>query len=61
LNGDVVIQLNPYLLEELMEEEFFDVYSLPLLSIEVSNTEVWLIYLFEARVALYLISYQYFI
>jgi hypothetical protein len=34
LNGDVVIQLNPYLLEELMEEEFFDVYSLPLLSIE---------------------------
>lgn len=61
LNGDVVIQLNPYLLEELMEEEFFDVYSLPLLSIEVSNTEVWLLYLFEARVALYLISYQYFI
>ncbi len=40
LNGGVTIELNPYLLEELMEEECFDVYSLPLLSIEVSATDV---------------------
>jgi len=36
LSGQVSVELDAYLLEELMEEELFDVYSLPLLSSEVS-------------------------
>lgn len=35
LNGKVNLDLSPFLLEDLMDEEMFDVYSFPLLSVEV--------------------------
>lgn len=37
LDGKVTVELDAYLLEDLMEEELFDVYSLPLLSPKVST------------------------
>lgn len=36
LSGQVTVELDAHLLEELMEEELFDVYSIPLLTPEVS-------------------------
>ena len=35
LTGEATVELDAHLLQELMEEELFDVYSLPLLSPEV--------------------------
>jgi hypothetical protein len=37
LSGQVTVELDAHLLEELMEEELFDVYSIPLLTPEVST------------------------
>ena len=37
LSGQVTVELDAHLLEELMEEELFDVYSIPLLTPEVSG------------------------
>ena len=36
ISGDVDLNLNPSLLEDLMDQEMFDVYSFPLLTAEVS-------------------------
>jgi hypothetical protein len=36
INGNVILDLKPSLLEDLMEQEMFDVYSFPLFSVEVS-------------------------